>query len=49
MTPTQREILDRRYIEDATLTEIARAVGTSVPAVSQRLATVHRMAARMAA
>jgi len=41
----QRELLTLRYVEDADLATIAAASGTSVPAVSQRLATAHRAVA----
>jgi DNA-directed RNA polymerase specialized sigma subunit len=37
----QQELLNHRYIEDASLAEIAAIDGTSIPAVSQRLATAH--------
>lgn len=39
---SQRELLRRRYIDDADLLQIAQETGTSVSAVSQRLGTVHR-------
>jgi DNA-directed RNA polymerase specialized sigma24 family protein len=42
LPPRQRELLTHRYIEDASLAEIAAITGTSIPAVSQRLATAHR-------
>jgi RNA polymerase sigma factor (sigma-70 family) len=38
----QRNIIDLRYRQDLAVKEIAAAVGTSGPAVSQRLATIHR-------
>jgi RNA polymerase sigma factor (sigma-70 family) len=38
----QQKLLAHRYIEDASLAEIAAITGTSIPAVSQRLATAHR-------
>lgn len=38
----RRSLMEERYIEDLPLEEIARRSGTSVPAVSQRLATAHR-------
>src|SRR5260370_28453977 len=41
----QRELLTHRYIEDASLAEIATIVGPSSPAVSQRLATARRAVA----
>lgn len=46
LSPTQRRIVAMRYIEDAPLERIADATGTSGPAVSQRIATVHRNIAR---
>jgi RNA polymerase sigma factor (sigma-70 family) len=46
----QRDLLTRRYVDDAPLAVIAAATGTSIPAVSQRLATAHRaVAAQLAA
>jgi RNA polymerase sigma factor (sigma-70 family) len=39
---TQQRIATLRYVHDAPLEIIARATGTSVSAVSQRLATIHR-------
>jgi RNA polymerase sigma factor (sigma-70 family) len=39
----QQELLTQRYIDDSTLAEIAAIGGTSVSAVSQRLATAHRV------
>ena len=41
----QQELLTHRYIEDASLAEIAAIAGTSIPAVSQRLSTAHRAVA----
>lgn len=38
----QQLLLRQRYIDDATMTEIAAVAGVSVPAVSQRLATAHK-------
>jgi RNA polymerase sigma factor (sigma-70 family) len=38
----QLELLTHRYIRDSTLADIATEVGTSIAAVSQRLATAHR-------
>lgn len=38
----QKELLTQRYVHDAPLTTIAANGGTSVSAVSQRLATAHR-------
>jgi RNA polymerase sigma factor (sigma-70 family) len=43
----QQRLLHLRYVEDAPLKLIAAAGGTSVPAVSQRLATAHRAVARL--
>jgi RNA polymerase sigma factor (sigma-70 family) len=46
----QRVLLHRRYVEDVLLTVMAVEAGTSVPAVSQRLALARRaVAARLAA
>src|SRR5262249_49333105 len=45
LRPDQQRIVHLRYVEDATLADIARESGTSVPAVSQRLATIHRKVA----
>jgi len=39
----QQDLLTHRYIEDASLAKIAAIAGTSIPAVSQRLATAHRI------
>lgn len=39
-------LLRQRYVEEMLLKDIAAASGTSVPAVSQRLATAHRSAAK---
>jgi RNA polymerase sigma factor (sigma-70 family) len=41
----QFELLTQRYIFDATLADIAAETGTSIAAVSQRLATAHRTVA----
>jgi RNA polymerase sigma factor (sigma-70 family) len=38
----QKQIIDLRYGQDLPVKEIATVVGTSAPAVSQRLATIHR-------
>jgi RNA polymerase sigma factor (sigma-70 family) len=43
LRPAQQKLIERRYFEDASLGEIANEAGTSVSAVSQRLATVHRV------
>jgi len=42
LSPSQRRIAELRYSEDAELATIAAETGTSVPAVSQRLSTMHR-------
>ncbi len=42
LSPMQQRLLRRRYIDDADLTEIAMEAAVSVPAISQRLRTVHR-------
>jgi RNA polymerase sigma factor (sigma-70 family) len=42
LRPDQRHLLSRRYRDQAHLAEIADETGCSVPAVSQRLSTVHR-------
>lgn len=42
LRPDQRRLLTRRYCDRAALAEIADETGCSVPAVSQRLSTVHR-------
>jgi DNA-directed RNA polymerase specialized sigma subunit len=41
LPPRQRGLLERRYVEDEPLAAIAVDDGTSVSAVSQRLATAH--------
>lgn len=38
----QQDLLTSRYVDDAALATIATSSGTSIPAVSQRLATAHR-------
>lgn len=40
---TQASILSDRYVHDRELSEIARDLGVSVPAISQRLKTIHRI------
>jgi RNA polymerase sigma factor (sigma-70 family) len=45
----RQRLLTRRYIDDADLAEIATESGTSVPAVSQRLSTIHRQLRRVLA
>jgi DNA-directed RNA polymerase specialized sigma subunit len=42
LRPNQRDLLTSRYRDGADLAEIATVAGTSVSAVSQRLATIHR-------
>jgi RNA polymerase sigma factor (sigma-70 family) len=42
----QRNIIELRYRSDMPVKEIAGVMGTSGPAVSQRLATIHRIAER---
>lgn len=42
LTAEQRDIVRDRYLRDRTLTDIARRLGISVPAVSQRLKTIHK-------
>jgi RNA polymerase sigma factor (sigma-70 family) len=42
LTPEQRRVAAARYVANDTVTEIARSLSVSVPAVSQRLATIHR-------
>lgn len=39
---TQASILTERYVYDRELAEIARGLGVSVPAISQRLKTIHK-------
>jgi RNA polymerase sigma factor (sigma-70 family) len=42
LTPSQRQIASLRYVEDASLQDIAATTSTTASAVSQRLATIHR-------
>ena len=42
LTVSQQVIVECRYVNDEELSTIARATGTTVSAVSQRLATIHR-------
>jgi len=42
LRPEQQMIVRSYYVEDARLADIAADLGVSVPAVSQRLATIHR-------
>lgn len=41
LDPTQAAILSDRYIYDRVMADIARDLGVSVPAISQRLKTIH--------
>lgn len=43
LDPTQASILSDRYVHDRTMMEIARDLGVSVPAISQRLKTIHKV------
>lgn len=43
LNPTQATILSDRYVHDRELSEIARDLGVSVPAISQRLKTIHKV------
>lgn len=38
----QQDLVHRRYVDDAAMATLAAEAGTSVSAVSQRLATIHR-------
>jgi RNA polymerase sigma factor (sigma-70 family) len=42
LDPTQRMIMWKRYVEDRPVADIARELEVSVPAVSQRLKTIHK-------
>jgi len=42
LDPLQRVLVELRYIDDAPIKEIAGVMGTSGPAVSQRIGTIHR-------
>lgn len=42
LSPEQQAITKAHYVDDARLSDVARDMGISVPAVSQRLATVNR-------
>ena len=46
LSPTQRELLLRRYVNDLSLADIGARTGTTVSAVRQRLDTAHRAVAR---
>jgi RNA polymerase sigma factor (sigma-70 family) len=41
LAPAQQTVARRRYAEDRTVADIAAGLGVSVPAVSQRLKTIH--------
>jgi RNA polymerase sigma factor (sigma-70 family) len=43
LTAEQRDIVCDRYLGGRTVTDIARGLGISVPAVSQRLKTIHKV------
>lgn len=45
LDPSQQQIVTLRYAEDASIASIAKLVGTTSSAVSQRLATIHRAVA----
>jgi DNA-directed RNA polymerase specialized sigma24 family protein len=49
LTPSQRQIASLRYVEDASLQDIAAVTSTTASAVSQRLATIHRKVAQAVA
>jgi RNA polymerase sigma factor (sigma-70 family) len=42
LSPDQQAIMRARYVDDALLGDVARDLGISPSAVSQRLATIHR-------
>jgi RNA polymerase sigma factor (sigma-70 family) len=42
LSPTQRDLLEMRYVSDRTLSEISQTTGTTVSAVRQRLETAQR-------
>jgi RNA polymerase sigma factor (sigma-70 family) len=42
LSPEQQAITKAHYVDDARLSDVARDMGISVSAVSQRLATIHR-------
>jgi DNA-directed RNA polymerase specialized sigma subunit len=46
LSHSQRNVVELRYRWDMPVKEIAALVGSSGPAVSQRLATIHRSAER---
>jgi RNA polymerase sigma factor (sigma-70 family) len=43
LDPTQAAILSDRYLHDREMADIARDLGVSVPAISQRLKTIHKI------
>lgn len=43
LDPTQATILSDRYVHDREMADIARDLGVSVPAISQRLKTIHKI------
>ncbi|MDQ6525536.1 sigma factor-like helix-turn-helix DNA-binding protein [Nocardioides sp. LHD-245] len=43
LDPTQARILTDRYLHDREMSDIARDLGVSVPAISQRLKTIHKV------
>lgn len=43
LDPTQASILTERYLHDREMSDIARDLRVSVPAVSQRLKTIHKI------
>lgn len=43
LDPTQAAILSDRYVHDREMSDIARRLGVSVPAISQRLKTIHKL------
>jgi RNA polymerase sigma factor (sigma-70 family) len=43
LDPTQAAILSDRYLHDREMSDIARDLGVSVPAISQRLKTIHKI------
>jgi RNA polymerase sigma factor (sigma-70 family) len=43
LDPTQAAILSDRYVHDREMSDIARELGVSVPAISQRLKTIHKV------
>jgi RNA polymerase sigma factor (sigma-70 family) len=47
--PEQQRLVERRYVDDWSMAEIAAEAGTSLPAVSQRFATIHRIVDRQLA